>query len=54
MNNYDFSTDFDIEHFDYETNNEKIYDDFEINSINEKVFCDGIDEYYKFANEEKF
>lgn len=51
MSDYNFFIDFDAEHFNCETDNEEVYNDFEVSPINEKIFSDGIDEYYRFVNE---
>lgn len=48
-----FEEDFDNEDikYDNETESEIDYNEIEITKDNEKVFTDGIDEYYRFAND---
>ena len=48
-----FENDFDNEYIEYsnEVEKETDYNEIEITKDNEKVFTDGIDEYYRFAND---
>ena len=51
--NKTFENDFDNEYIGYsnEVEKETDYNEIEITKDNEKVFTDGIDEYYRFAND---
>lgn len=48
-----FENDFDNEYIGYsnEVEKETDYNEIEITKDNEKVFADGIEEYYKFADD---
>lgn len=51
--NKTFENDFDNEYIGYsnEVEKETDYNEIEITKDNEKVFADGIEEYYKFADD---
>lgn len=51
--NKEYDSFYDIEYInpDIEELNDDDYDEIIITEKNEKVFTDGIDEYYRFANE---